>query len=125
VARSRLTPATTITLDPRPGSSMTAPSFNRRTPPHPTEVRIPERSSTYTSPLGASGGRGSCLDLGGCVGSQFRNYFDLYLLEASPDLVTWAPLTGLLRTNASTNPLLCVDGASANLWLDRGQGRGG
>ena len=56
-----------------------------------------------------------CLDLGGCVGTQFRNYFDLYLVEASPDLVTWAPLTGLLRTNASTTPLLCVDGASANL----------
>jgi predicted dienelactone hydrolase len=57
----------------------------------------------------------ACLELGGKPAPPFRPYFDLYLLEASPDLVDWAPLASLLRTNASTNALIYVDQAASTL----------
>ena len=49
------------------------------------------------------------LALGGSAPPAFRLFFDLYLLEASPDLAAWAPLATLLRTNASTNALGYID----------------
>ncbi len=55
------------------------------------------------------------LDLGGNPPTVFRLYFDVYLLEASPDLVNWAPLASLLRTNASANALIYTDPASSTL----------
>ncbi|MGA2662111.1 MAG: hypothetical protein ABSH34_31920 [Verrucomicrobiota bacterium] len=55
------------------------------------------------------------LGLGGSAAAAFKPYFDLYLIEASPDLAAWAPLAGLLRTNASTNALGYIDEASIGL----------
>jgi hypothetical protein len=49
------------------------------------------------------------LGLEGSAAAAFKPYFDLYLIEASPDLAAWAPLAGLLRTNASTNALIYID----------------
>lgn len=52
------------------------------------------------------------LQLGGSPAPPFKSFFDVYLLEASPDLVNWAPLASLVRTNAATNALIYLDQAS-------------
>ena len=45
------------------------------------------------------------LSFDGSVHKRFKDYFDLYPMEVSKDLVTWVPWTTLQRTNASTNAL--------------------
>jgi hypothetical protein len=55
------------------------------------------------------------LGLGGSAAAAFKPCFDLYLVEASPDLTAWAPLASLLRTNASTNALIYIDEACIGL----------
>ena len=49
------------------------------------------------------------LKLAGNAPTIFRSYFDIYLLDGSNDLLTWARLPSLLRTNSSTARLLYVD----------------
>ena len=53
------------------------------------------------------------LTLTGRVASTLRDFFDIYPIEVSSDLVTWKPLTTLVRTNASTNALIFVDAEAA------------
>src|SRR5947208_5152019 len=53
------------------------------------------------------------LTLTGRVASALLPYFDIYPLEVSSDLVTWKPLTTLVRTNASTNALIYFDTEAA------------
>ena len=48
------------------------------------------------------------------VPSTLRNYYDLFPIEASPNLVDWEPLVTLMRTNRSTNATLFLDLAAAN-----------
>ena len=54
------------------------------------------------------------LTLTSSVPSTLRNYYDLFPIEASPDLVDWEPLVSLMRTNRSTNATLFLDLAAAN-----------
>src|SRR5882672_7378487 len=49
------------------------------------------------------------LDMAGRAPTNFFPYFDLYVLESSTNLLDWASLTTLLRTNASTNALSWTD----------------
>jgi len=49
------------------------------------------------------------LTLGGAVHARFRDYFDLYPIEVSTNLVDWIPLVTLQRTNSLTNVLTYVD----------------
>ena len=54
------------------------------------------------------------ISLSGSIDSLFRNYFELYPLEVSPNLVDWRPLVTLVRTNRSTNILNYTDLEAAN-----------
>ncbi len=47
--------------------------------------------------------------LGGGVPLRFRPFFDLYPIEVSSNLMDWAPLATLVRTNVSTNILSYLD----------------
>jgi dienelactone hydrolase len=58
------------------------------------------------------------LVLGGGVHTRFGDYYDLYPIEVSSNLVDWAPLVTLQRTNVSTNTLTCTDGEAGN-WPTR------
>lgn len=49
------------------------------------------------------------LTLEGGLHRRFRSYFDLYPIEVSTNLIDWAPLVMLVRTNSSTNALTYVD----------------
>ncbi len=49
------------------------------------------------------------LTFGGGLSQRFRDYFDLYPIEVSTNLVDWAPLVTLQRTNAATNALIYTD----------------
>jgi hypothetical protein len=54
------------------------------------------------------------LTLGGGVSQRFHDYYDLYPIEVSSNLVDWMPLVTLQRTNAVTNALTYTDTATAN-----------
>jgi len=54
------------------------------------------------------------LVLGGGVHARFNDYYDLYPIEVSSNLVDWMPLVTLLRTNANTNALIYTDTATGN-----------
>ena len=54
------------------------------------------------------------LTLAGGVHARFRDYYDLYPIEVSSNLVDWTPLVTLQRTNASTNALTYTDRAVTN-----------
>ena len=54
------------------------------------------------------------LTLGGGVSQRFKDYYNLYPIEVSSNLVDWTPLVTLQRTNASTNALIYTDTATAN-----------
>ena len=73
------------------------------TPPHRFEAITvqPDRSVQLT--------------LDGSVDAHFKDYFDLYPIEVSSNLVDWTPLVTLLRTNAVTNPLTFTDTEATNL----------
>ena len=49
------------------------------------------------------------LTLGGGVSKRFKDYFDLYPIEVSTDLVDWTALTTLQRTNSNTNAFTWTD----------------
>ncbi len=49
------------------------------------------------------------LILGGGVHKRFKDYFDLYPIEVSSNLVDWTPLVTVQRTNSSTNTLVYTD----------------
>ncbi len=49
------------------------------------------------------------LSLGGSVSNLFASFYDLYVIEASPNLTDWLPLATLVRTNAHTNTLAFTD----------------
>lgn len=49
------------------------------------------------------------LTLAGGPGAAFRNYFDLFRLESSTDLVRWNPMVTVVATNASANAPTFVD----------------
>jgi len=55
------------------------------------------------------------LELSGAVPFALRNYYDLFPIESSQDLVTWQPLTTLLRTNSATNVLIYADADAVGL----------
>jgi hypothetical protein len=54
------------------------------------------------------------LSLAGLVPSLFAPYYDIYLLEASTNLVDWSPLAMLQRTNDSTDALNYLDADATN-----------
>lgn len=54
------------------------------------------------------------LTLEGGVHMRFRDYYDLYPIEVSSNLVDWTPLVTLQRTNASTNVLSYTDASAVN-----------
>ncbi len=54
------------------------------------------------------------LSLYGGVNQRFSEYFDLYPIEVSSNLVDWTPLVTLLRTNSSTNALTFTDAQATN-----------
>src|SRR5437867_4604620 len=54
------------------------------------------------------------LSLTSGVPSTLINYYDLFPIEASQNLIDWEPLTTLVRTNRSTNATLFLDLAAAN-----------
>jgi len=51
----------------------------------------------------------AALGLAGETTSAFARYYDLYPLETSSNLVNWAPLVTLQRTNAALDTLLFLD----------------
>src|SRR5439155_7257225 len=51
------------------------------------------------------------------VPSTFRNYYDLFPIDASPNLVNWTPLTTLFRTNRVANGVTLLDTEAAGLPL--------
>ena len=55
------------------------------------------------------------LTLEGGVSKRFEPFFDLYPLEVSSNLVDWAPLAPLVRTNTSTNALVFRDAEAQQL----------
>ena len=55
------------------------------------------------------------LTLAGGVHSRFRDYYDLYPIEVSSNLVEWSPLVTLPRTNSLTTALTHADSAATNL----------
>ena len=54
------------------------------------------------------------LTLSGSSSGLFKDYFDLYVIEATTNLVDWQPLLRLLHTN-STAPLIFTDTNAAHL----------
>lgn len=54
------------------------------------------------------------LTLEGGAHTRFRDYYDLYPIEVSSNLVDWTPLVTLQRTNADTNVLSYTDTAATN-----------
>jgi dienelactone hydrolase len=57
------------------------------------------------------------LTLGGSADRHFKDYFDLYPIEVSSNLVVWTPLVTLLRTNAPANVLTYTDTEAASFDL--------
>jgi hypothetical protein len=55
------------------------------------------------------------LTLGGAVSRRFQDYFDLYPIEVSSNLVDWIPWVTLQRTNASKAALTYTDRVMTNL----------
>ncbi|MHC1766225.1 MAG: Calx-beta domain-containing protein [Verrucomicrobiia bacterium] len=53
------------------------------------------------------------LTLGGGVHKRFKDYFDLYPIEVSTNLVDWTPLVTLQQTNSSTNAFAYTDPGAA------------
>lgn len=56
------------------------------------------------------------LELRGAAPSAFLEYYDLYPLEASTNLVDWTPLGTLVRTNLATNVLVYLDVDASGYW---------
>jgi dienelactone hydrolase len=67
------------------------------------------------SDISALPGHTITLSLGGSVSNLFASFYDLYVIEASPNLADWMPLATLVRTNAKTNTLVFTDPNAAQL----------
>lgn len=72
---------------------------------------LPDQSVT----LSLDGSISNMFNLSGLTSNQFRQMFDLYVVEASTNLTDWTPLARLLRTNNDPNPLLFQDTNTAGL----------
>lgn len=59
--------------------------------------------------VAAGANRAVELKLLGTAPSLFENYFDLYVIEASTDLLGWMPWKTLVRTNRATNSIIYSD----------------
>lgn len=57
------------------------------------------------------------LSMLGGADQHFKDYFDLYPVEVSANLVDWTPLSTLLRTNTSTNVFTYTDTTATNFGL--------
>ncbi|MEK7676000.1 MAG: hypothetical protein AAB676_09235 [Verrucomicrobiota bacterium] len=66
---------------------------------------LPDR----TMMLSLDGSVANMFNLTGTVSNQFRQMFDLYVVEASTNLADWTRLALLPRTNNNPNPLLFQD----------------
>lgn len=79
-------------------------------PPSAAQTPVPHSfQSIAITPDGAA-----LLSLAGRPAALFRNYYDLYPIEHSANLLDWAPITTLLRTNSITNLLEFLDRNSAH-----------
>ena len=76
----------------------------------------PNRHHRFVS-VAANADHTISLTLTSSVPSSLLNYYELFPVEASPNLADWTPLATLVRTNNSTNALLFSDSASTNLPL--------
>ena len=63
----------------------------------------------HTVALSLDGNVSNVFNLAGTIATQFKQMFDLYVVEASPNLTDWTRLALLLRTNNNPNPLLFRD----------------
>jgi dienelactone hydrolase len=72
---------------------------------------LPDKTMTLT----LDGGVSKMFNLTGAISNQFMQMFDLYPVEASTNLLDWARLAVLLRTNNNPNPLLFQDTNAAGL----------
>lgn len=80
---------------------------------HSATIRI--LASTGTVPhhfaeIAVQADRSVQLTLTGGLHQRFQQYFDLYPIEVSTDLVKWTPLVTLQRKNNATNALTYADG---------------
>lgn len=72
---------------------------------------LPDRSMV----LSLDGRVANLFNLSGAVSNQFRQMFDLYVVEASTNLADWTRLALLPRTNNNPNPLLFKETNSPGL----------
>jgi dienelactone hydrolase len=68
-----------------------------------------------TAMLSLDGSVSNMFNLTGTISNQFRQMFDLYVVEASTNLAAWTRLALLPRTNNDPNPLLFQDTNAAGL----------
>jgi len=68
-----------------------------------------------TAMLSLDGSVANMFNLTGTVSNQFREMFDLYVVEASTNLADWTRLAVLPRTNSDPAPLLFHDTNAAGL----------
>ncbi len=66
---------------------------------------LPDRTVT----VGLEGSVSNMFNLTGTISNQFMQMFDLYVVEASPNLTDWVPMARLLRTNNNPSPLVFQD----------------
>ena len=71
---------------------------------------LPDQTVT----LSLDGSVSNMFNLTGTISNQFQQMFDLYLVEASTNLLDWTRLALLLRTNNDPNPLLFHDTNAAS-----------
>lgn len=76
-------------------------------------VVLPDQSVT----LSLEGSVSNLFNLTGTISNQFKQMFDLYVVEASTNLLDWTGLALLLRTNNNSNPLLFQDTNAADFGL--------
>ncbi len=67
----------------------------------------PDRGVT----LSLGGSALNLVNLSGTISSQFRQVYDLYVVEASSDLREWSPLGTVQRTNSELSPAIYRDTA--------------
>ncbi len=82
---------------------------NLRTQPVPHHFTGISVSLDKAVTLSLDGSASNMFNLTGTISNQFRQMFDLYVVEASTNLTDWARLALLLRTNNNPSPLLFQD----------------
>jgi len=95
---------TLILSNPSPGMVLWPPS---------TRITVLDATGEHRfERVGVLPDRSVQLTLGGSVHPRFQDYFDLYPIEVSTNLIDWTPLVTLQRTNSSTNLLTYCDTAA-------------